>query len=403
MLRFYQNQINKNQKMNLLLSFLMIFLFITLNAMTEAYENAHDYFTNRNFCAIKSTRTYQDHFNLISLKCDWNAFVNSFDDKNRFFLEKPVVPILAKNRKLNNYYEIEFYLQNHLQQRNRSKRVVKDLFKNFNIKSLKLSGLNLEQIDEDAFNDKKSFSLLESLDLSMNNLKRLDAQTLSKLNNLENLNLSFNPYFSLDNNNFNSNKYLSLIDLSHNNIQYLPPRAFNGLNSVQKIDLSYNSIKTIDSCTFNTIQLNPISSKYSPSLIDLKSNPIKCDCNLFYLNRVRNVKFDLQCETKYDYGGLKFDDLFREDPSQRCQYDKIRFKCEFEDEKYGTITGIHFITVFTLCLIILILLLIIIVCCCKNGSLNKKLNQLKDEKSKNKGSKKFFTKNAHCDREILIK
>jgi Leucine-rich repeat (LRR) protein len=391
--------------MNLLLSFFITSVFINLNKITDAYENAHDYFTSRNFCTIKSTKTYQDHFNLIRLTCDWNAFVNSLDDQNRFYLEKPtILPILAKNRKLTNYYDIEFYLQNQQQQRNKSKHVFKDLFKNFNLKSLKLSGLNLEQIDEDAFNDRKSFGLLESLDLSVNNLKRLDPQLLDKLINLEKLNLSFNPYFSLDNNNFNSNKYLHSIDLSHNNIQYLPPRTFYGLNSIQKIDLSYNDIKTIDSCTFNNIQLNQISSKYAPPLIDLKSNPIKCNCNLFYLNRVRKVKLDLVCESKSDYGGLAFNDLFREDPSQRCQYDKIKLKCELEDEKYDQTSVIHFITVCSLSVIILILVLIILVCCCKNGSLNKKLTQLKNEKSnKNKARKHFVSARFHGDRETLIK
>ena len=389
--------------MNLSFAISIVFLFITLNTITftQAYQNAHDYFTNRNFCTIKSTKTYQDHFNLINLKCDWTAFVNSYDDQNRFYLEKPVNPILAKNRKLTNYYEMEFYLQNKLIQRNKTKHIVKDLFKNFNLKSLKLSGLNLERIDEDAFNDKKVFSLLESLDLSGNNLKRLDPHLMAKLINLEKLNLSYNPHISLDNNNFNSNKYLSIIDLSHNNIQYLPPRTFNGLNSIQKIDLSYNEIKSIDSCTFNNIQLNPIASKYAPSLIDMKSNPIKCDCHLFYLNRVRKIKLDLLCESKSDYGGLTFNDLFREDPSQRCQFEKMKLKCELEDEKNSGISVIHFITVATLISIILILLLVILVCCCKNGSLNKKLSQLKkNEKSKSKERKNFI--NNH-DREVLIK
>ena len=89
----------------------------------------------------------------------------------------------------------------------------------------------------------------------------------------------------MDNNNFKSNEFLSVIDLSNNDIQYLPSNAFNKLNLVKRIDLSNNDIQEIDACSLDNVQSRIITSQYSPALIQLKSNPIKCDCDLFYLHR----------------------------------------------------------------------------------------------------------------------
>ncbi len=126
-------------------------------------ENAHDFFTIRDYCNIVSTRTYEFHFNLIKLRCKWNAFVDSFNQSSRFFLRKQQ-PESGKLKKLDNYYDLEFYLETYYSRsaaNSRNKRVFKDLFKNFYVKSLKLSYLNLEEVEEDAFADKSTFKFLE--------------------------------------------------------------------------------------------------------------------------------------------------------------------------------------------------------------------------------------------------
>lgn len=369
---------------------LIIAVFTTYHIKAQPQINPHDYFTTNDICIILSTTKYDQFFNLISLRCKWNEFVMSTKDPKRYVLDEQQTRKGSK-KMLVNYYNIEFYLEKQSKYRNNT-RVFNGLFKNFNLKSLTLRNLNLDRIDEDSFSDKKTAKLIESLDLSLNNLKKIESNVLSNMINLEHLNLSFNRYFSLDNNNFKSNEFLSVIDLSNNDIQYLPSNAFNKLNLVKRIDLSNNDIQEIDACSLDNVQSRIITSQYSPALIQLKSNPIKCDCDLFYLHRERKLKLDLICESPADYKHSTFESLKKEDPSERCQYSRMKSKCEKQNDDSAYDETTTFLILFIIFLVFSVLLLIAsLACFVKNTNLHdrlrsyrKILNKAKKTQRKNK-------------------
>lgn len=67
----------------------------------------------------------------------------------------------------------------------RYRTVTANLFDGFNVRSLKLSGLNLERVDENAFSSFSFSNYLQALDLSRNKLKRLDSHVLANLKSLQ--------------------------------------------------------------------------------------------------------------------------------------------------------------------------------------------------------------------------
>ena len=161
---------------------------------------------------------------------------------------------------LDNIYHLEFTLQSKSSDDDKYKQVGKDLFKNFNIQKLVMKDLKLNSVDENAFSGKNLAVYLETLDLSNNNLKRLDIKTLSNLKRLEKLYLA-NNRIQLSEHNFKYNQDLNTIDLSNNDIQYIQSNVFSNVNEIKKLDLSSNSIKSINSCQFKNLQTNAIASK----------------------------------------------------------------------------------------------------------------------------------------------
>ena len=327
----------------------------------------HFYFVTRNICSNISYISYVHHYNLIKLECDWHKFVDSLNDTNRFYLDQPT------SGSIKNIYELDFKLKSPPLSNNRDiyKVVAKNVFKNFKIRTLSLTNLGIESVDRDAFEKKTLEDHLESLDLSGNNLKRLDSRTLMALKRLEKLNISNNK-ISLESGNFKHNKYLTVLDVSSNQIQFLAPGVFSNVNILKMVNLSNNELRYISECVLMDIQVHPISSKYAPALIDLTKNPIECDCALFYLNRVNNYKINAQCSNPIEYKNKNFIDLKREDPSMLCTYSRMKERCLSTEKNSGLLIAMIILSCFSI-----FLTLISCCCCCKLVSLNSRFDTFK--------------------------
>lgn len=158
------------------------------------------------------------------------------------------------------------------------------------------------------------------IDLSCNQIKRVDPGALYNAKCLEVLNLSHNHIAKLDPHFFyNRASNLSILDLSHNDLQNLSERIFETSVALRQLDLSYNFIGNLKfgtfSCLVNLEHLNlrsinmthiqPGTFTYQRRLssLDLSENKLKrinfdltmaSHCNLRTLRLGRNRLRDLK-------------------------------------------------------------------------------------------------------------
>lgn len=384
----------------------------------EPTSKLYKYFTdkNKNICqTIGKPKVYENYYMEIKLKCTWSSFVDAalgqdwIDKKNR--KDESTEKGGDQKRQELELYDLEFDGTSRVNEK-KYKKLSKGHFDQFKIKSLTMQNINLESIDEDAFDGVDFFKYLQSLDLSQNNLKRIDSHTLSNLKRLEYLNLANNK-LTFGERNFENNHLLKCINISNNDLEFLSPNVFAGLSLLDEIDLSNNKIQTIEPCTFSNVQESPISRHYSPVLIYLAKNPITCDCGVFYLNRFRNYQLlNLTCARPKYYKDKTFTELSREDPEQRCNYEKMDEVCN--PHKALSSRELAFI----IAIAVLGSLLILITCCCccnsisQTGKINKLDKMLKRARRNNPKNKKVYGSDlaaaeeggkSHNDQEKLIK
>lgn len=282
-------------------------------------------------------------------------------------------------------------------------KLTKQLFINLVIRKLSFVSLNIKTIEIDTFTEECCGSTLESLDLSDNKLNRLDRKVFQNLKRLEILNLAKNR-LQFSDKYFEFNPNLKKMNFSSNDLQYLPPNLFYNLNEVEEIDFSNNHLSAIHSCIFSQLQLKEITRKYHTTKIKLNKNPIECDCDVFYLSRFANFKLNLTCHTPKVYANRTLASLYREDPSERCNYPRMSESCH--PIRLHFKLELHWIVVIAL--VIALLLAILMFCCCRAArqyaeieSLKERANQL--EKKNTRKTKQFFHSNStDIDTQRLI-
>jgi Leucine-rich repeat (LRR) protein len=304
----------------------------------------------------------------------------------------------TKNAKLLRY-EIKFELKTSSKSPDqRYASIRKHFLKRFNVRKLDLSQLILASIDDNAFSAASVSKYLEELDLSNNALSRLDAHILEPLQQLQSLNLSHNN-LKFSEHNFESQTYLKRLDLSYNRINYVTPFMLSGLNTLEKLNLRGNNLKDLKACQFDRLQLNSLARKYFPIEIDLRTNPVNCDCDLFFLNRHLGYKIVAECEQPNYYKNISFSQLKREDPSYRCDYEKMEAKCNSIHDNGGISTrDLALIILFAS----LFVLFVFITCCCycKNSSQSSKLRKVNEQLKnsvENSKPKKIYANLAQLD------
>jgi Leucine-rich repeat (LRR) protein len=143
-----------------------------------------------------------------------------------------------------------------------------------------------------------SLPALEHLDLSQNRLISIREYTFSHMKKLKNLNLSFNK-LDLETSYFRNQNLLQSLDLSFNEIKYLSSQSgvFQELVSLKYLNLSNNKLKTIVDSSFIFESLSKLSELNLAwnGLIYLKENCFSSLDNLKSLslgfNRINSLNF----------------------------------------------------------------------------------------------------------------
>lgn len=166
-----------------------------MKKITKLYK----FFNERKICQEPrdSRKTYEGFYSLITFKCNWSAFVDAMNDAARSSLGEDSSEDSASNTKGRRpgklpspstgqleIYDIEFTSGGALGDA-RYKTLNAKLFESFNIRSLKLSGFNIENVDDHTFESPAFANYLQTLDLSRNAIRRLDSHTLSNLKSLQ--------------------------------------------------------------------------------------------------------------------------------------------------------------------------------------------------------------------------
>ncbi|XP_018333196.1 toll-like receptor 7 isoform X1 [Agrilus planipennis] len=121
------------------------------------------------------------------------------------------------------------------------------------LKKLKVLNLHNNAIQELKKNQFKGLREVEVLDLSFNNISRLDVSHVSDLIKLGWCNVSQNNLKELPRGTFARNSVLKLLNISHNKIKKLDSNSFRGLRFLRRLYISDNEINDIGRETFGTI------------------------------------------------------------------------------------------------------------------------------------------------------
>lgn len=135
------------------------------------------------------------------------------------------------------------------------------------------------------------------------------------------LNLSYNQIVKVDSNVLKNLPKLLKLDLSHNAIEFFDHMFTSQETSLQYLDVSWNFVKTIGPDLFSSlprlktfkadnngiVELKRSEWEKAPESlknIDLSENPIHCDCNIRWINSTFNINVVFQgtCSTPSDYG-----------------------------------------------------------------------------------------------------
>lgn len=329
----------------------------------------HEHFLKKNICQIISETKYDKFNSGMKLRCEWSKFL---DENNKLVRSK------QNYRDTEYIYDIVFTPSAVPSEIEKYKVVNSGLFSNIRLKSLSFQNLGIITIEEGAFDEFCCDKTLVTLDLSKNYMTRLNANSLQNLSRMTRLNLASN-HLSLNENNFKSLRNLRYIDLSNNNIQYLPSNLFNGVKELELVNFSGNNLQNVDSCVFDSVQTSPLARKLYPTKIDLSSNPINCDCSLFYLARHRNYRVEAVCVSPNFYEGKQFSSLISEDPSKRCDYKRMEDYCVSGTSSKGLLYA-----VITLALVSGLFIMCTLICFCKYMSASSRAEKYKQELKRSK-------------------
>lgn len=368
--------------------FLLSLCYILIS-VAHGFSSGDDYLflIHNNVCVHSgNTTTINQYTSLVKLKCYWNKYVDIVSDRVKLDKDletfrkdkaKSTTKADSAEKKHDSIFEIEFIPSQVKKNDPKYQKIHSNLFKKMLVRGLSFRKLGIQSIDVDAFEASSCKKELERLDLSDNQLKRIDVKILENLDRLNTLSLAKNQ-LQFGENNFEHNKKLVNLDLSDNGLQYLPNNLFANLHDLVSIDLSNNELQSIRACTFNKLLINPLARKYFPTQVNLLNNQIECDCNIFYIERYLGIKLNLTCAGPEVYKDRQFRDLKDEDPSKRCQYKTMDKLCRIaanEDDSW--IASLLLIVI--LIIIALILLFVSLVCFVKNTSLKKKLKALQQD------------------------
>ncbi|MCF8298920.1 MAG: leucine-rich repeat protein [Saprospiraceae bacterium] len=134
---------------------------------------------------------------------------------------------------------------------NQLTKINPEIFKDLiNLTNLNLDNNQLTKINHDTFN---SLHQLNSLDLSHNQLTKINPEIFKDLINLTELHLAYNQLIEIHRDTFNSLHQLKSLLLNYNKITIIHPNTFNSLHQLTKLCLDHNQLIEIHRDTFNSL------------------------------------------------------------------------------------------------------------------------------------------------------
>jgi Leucine-rich repeat (LRR) protein len=146
---------------------------------------------------------------------------------------------------------------------------------------LDLSFNNIEKIDNGAFDDN---SKLTKLILSYNQIKHLSEKLFNSLHDLTTLHLSHNKIHFIDSKTFKNLKNIHIITLNHNQLESIEKNMLINNKKLDWIWLDHNKIKMIDYRMFEGIK--------SLTEVDLEGN--LCISGKYFENTFKIMKTELK-------------------------------------------------------------------------------------------------------------
>lgn len=166
---------------------------------------------------------------------------------------------------------------------NRLTRITNDTFSGMSkLHHLILNNNQLTHIHIGAFND---LTALEELDLSYNNLESAPWVAIQRMSNLHTLNLD------------------------HNMLSYIPEGTFSGLQKLKRLDVTSNKLQKLPpDPVFQRAGVLATSGIMGPSSFALSfgGNPLRCNCELLWLRRLRREDDLETCASPQHLSGRYF-------------------------------------------------------------------------------------------------
>lgn len=121
-----------------------------------------------------------------------------------------------------------------------------------NVSELSATNVGLVAVNQNAF---EGMNQLKVLNLSSNQISRLEAKNFASLVDLRQLDLSFNSIASVEVNAFDGLKELEKLNLEHNKITKVPFDTFDSLLNLKVLILSFNQIRELSEESFTVINV----------------------------------------------------------------------------------------------------------------------------------------------------
>ncbi|XP_030759456.1 protein artichoke [Sitophilus oryzae] len=128
--------------------------------------------------------------------------------------------------------------------------VQKLAFKDLYLTTINLSKNNISKIESGAF---ENCANMTKLDLSFNSLKTLPKKAFDETTYATELQFSYNYFTSFDQIPLHNMTGLKILNVSHNLIENVPKKTFPKLYELHTIDISYNNLSDIFNAVFQTL------------------------------------------------------------------------------------------------------------------------------------------------------
>ena len=174
-----------------------------------------------------------------------------------------------------------------------STQIAKAFAKCSNVEFLDLTLNEITKVNSETFQDMTS---LRNLVLARNYLQQFPTLALQPLQSLRELDVSQNNITSIEIEPLNG---LVNLLMSHNNISAIGNHTFDVLKNLKMLDLSYNPMRTIspvglesltkissiklNDCNISTLNGDVFMKMSSLETLKLDNNPLRCDCNLVWI------------------------------------------------------------------------------------------------------------------------